>query len=69
MGKVKIFPSDREWSNYVRTRDQWTCNDVISNINPLQVLCIVHIFGVGEIGVSDMMTIIVKHCVMGVIVI
>ena len=25
MGKVKIFPSDREWSNYVRTRDQWTC--------------------------------------------
>jgi hypothetical protein len=25
MAKLKIFPSDREWSNYIRERDDWTC--------------------------------------------
>lgn len=25
MAKLKIFPSDREWSNYIRTRDGWQC--------------------------------------------
>ena len=25
MGAIKIFPSDREWSKYIRTRDKWTC--------------------------------------------
>lgn len=25
MGKIKIDPADRAFSNYIRTRDNWTC--------------------------------------------
>ena len=34
MGKAKIFPSDREWSKYIRTRDMWTCQRCSKQYNP-----------------------------------
>jgi len=34
MGKAKIFPSDREWSKYIRTRDNWTCQRCSKQYDP-----------------------------------
>jgi len=34
MGKAKIFPSDREWSKYIRTRDMWTCQRCSKQYDP-----------------------------------
>lgn len=35
MGKVKIRPSDRLFSEYIRTRDKWTCQRCGKVYNPL----------------------------------
>jgi|TARA_R110002124_G_scaffold224047_1_gene389480 hypothetical protein len=34
MGKAKIFPSDREWSKFIRTRDMWTCQRCSKQYDP-----------------------------------
>ena len=34
MGKAKIFPSDSEWSKYIRTRDMWTCQRCSKQYDP-----------------------------------
>ena len=34
MGKAKIFPSDREWSKYIRTRDMCTCQRCSKQYDP-----------------------------------
>jgi len=34
MGKAKIFPSDKEWSKYIRTRDMWTCQRCSKQYDP-----------------------------------
>jgi len=34
MGKAKIFPSDREWSKFIRTRDNWTCQRCSKQYDP-----------------------------------
>lgn len=35
MGAVKITPADKAFSDYIRTRDQWTCQRCGKVYNPL----------------------------------
>lgn len=35
MGKIKITPADKAFSDYIRTRDKWTCQRCGKVYNPL----------------------------------
>lgn len=49
MGKVKIRPSDKLFSNYIRTRDNWTCQRCGKQYEPpTQALHCSHFQGRGK---------------------